>query len=146
MVDEKKIGVGVGVMLLKKGKILLGRRHEDPEKARSALRGEGTWCMPGGKMRFGETFEETGKREVLEETGIVVNSAKIIALNNDQIEGVQFITIGLLCEDFDGESQVREPDTITCWDWFDLDALPSPLFFPSEKILKNYLQKQFYIS
>ncbi len=143
--EEKKIGIGIGVMLVKDHKILLGKRHEDPEKAKSALKGEGTWCMPGGKMRFGETFEETGKRETLEETGIVLKSVRVIALNNDQIEGVQFITIGVLSENFEGEAKVMEPDVITRWQWFDLDALPSPLFFPSEKILKNYLEKKIYL-
>jgi len=32
MEEKKKIGVGFGVMILKDGKLLLGKRHEDPEK------------------------------------------------------------------------------------------------------------------
>lgn len=47
------------------GKVLLGQRHSDPEKADSALHGEGTWTMPGGKLHFGESFEEGATREVL---------------------------------------------------------------------------------
>jgi 8-oxo-dGTP diphosphatase len=39
----------------------------------------------------------------------------------------------------EGEAQVMEPDEITQWQWFALDTLPSPLFFPSEKVIKNYL-------
>ncbi len=69
------IGVGFGVLLLKDGKMLLGKRHEDPSKASSALHGEGTWTMPGGKLHFRESFEEGAKREVLEETGIKLTSA-----------------------------------------------------------------------
>ena len=65
---EKKVGVGFGVLLLKDKKILLGKRHEDPEKADSELHGAGTWTMPGGKLEFGETFEQGARREVLEET------------------------------------------------------------------------------
>ncbi len=41
---------------LKDGKVLLGKRHDDPEKASSLLKGAGTWTMPGGKLDFSETF------------------------------------------------------------------------------------------
>jgi 8-oxo-dGTP pyrophosphatase MutT (NUDIX family) len=36
--------------------------------------GEGLWNAPGGKMESGETSEEAARREVLEETGLVVNN------------------------------------------------------------------------
>ena len=146
MSDERKIGTGFGVMLLKDNKILLGKRHEDPEKAQSALKGAGTWTMPGGKLHFGETFEEGAQREVLEETGIILKSVKVIALNNDKVEDAHFITIGLLAEGFEGNPQLKEPDEITKWEWFPLDNLPSPLYFPSAKVLDNYKKGQFYLS
>jgi len=145
MVDEKKIGVGFGVMLLRNNRVLLGRRHEDPEKASSALKGAGTWTMPGGKLHFGETFEDGAKREVMEETGIKLHSAEVIAINNDMVETAHFITIGLLANHFEGEPRVMEPDEITEWKWFELDKLPSPLYFPSKKILENFSNKKFYL-
>jgi 8-oxo-dGTP diphosphatase len=142
---EQKIGVGIGVMLLRDGKILLGKRHEDPEKASSLLKGAGTWTMPGGKMHFQESFEEGAAREVEEETGIKLNKSKVICVNNDKIEGVHFVTIGLFSDDFSGQPEVKEPDEITEWKWFSLDTLPSPLYFPSAKVLDNYKNKAFYI-
>lgn len=57
MEEEKRPGIGFGVMMLKEGRVLLGKRHEDPEKASSELSGEGTWTMPGGKLNFQESFE-----------------------------------------------------------------------------------------
>ena len=42
MEDKKKVGVGIGVMVLKEGKVLLGKRHENPEKASSLIKGAGT--------------------------------------------------------------------------------------------------------
>jgi 8-oxo-dGTP pyrophosphatase MutT (NUDIX family) len=45
-------------MILKDGKVLLGQRHTDAVLASSELHGEGTRTMPGGKMHFGESFEE----------------------------------------------------------------------------------------
>ncbi len=141
-----KVGVGFGVMILKDNKVLLGKRHEDPEKADSLLNGAGTWTMPGGKLDFGESFEQGAVREVLEETGIKIKNTSVICINNDIVETAHFITIGLLCTDFEGSPEVMEPDEITEWGWFDLEDLPSPLYFPSEKVLNNYLKKKFYIS
>ncbi|NQU79698.1 NUDIX domain-containing protein [Candidatus Woesearchaeota archaeon] len=145
MEEKKKVGVGFGVMILKEGKVLLGKRHEDPEKASSLLNGAGTWTMPGGKLDFGETFEEGAKRETMEETGITLNNFGVICVNNDMVETAHFITIGLFSDDFEGEPQVMEPDEITEWRWFDLDELPNPMYFPSAKVLENYKNKKFYM-
>jgi len=145
MHDKKKVGVGCGVMMLRDGKVLLGKRHENPKKASSKLDGAGTWTMPGGKLDFGESFEECAKRETLEETGIILNTIDVICVNQDMTDTAHFITVGLFSDDFEGEPEVLEPDTITEWGWFDVDDLPDPLFFPSAKIFANYKQKKFYI-
>lgn len=125
-----KIGVGFGVMLLNGNRVLLGKRHDDPEKADSLLNGAGKWTMPGGKLDFGETFEDGAKREVEEETGIKVGNLDVTCVNQDMVQDAHFVTIGLFCEDFSGEPKVMEPDEITEWRWFDLDNLPNPLYFP----------------
>ncbi len=145
MEEKKKIGAGFGVMILKHGKILLGKRHDDPEKASSQLNGAGKWTMPGGKLNFGETFEEGAAREVFEETGIKLKDVKVICVNQDIIETAHFITIGLFAKEFEGEPKIMEPEEITEWRWFDLKELPTPMYFPSEKILENYNKKEFYI-
>ena len=36
--DNKKVGVGFGVLIQRDEKILLGRRHDDPDKADSVFR------------------------------------------------------------------------------------------------------------
>ncbi len=145
MEEKKNIGVGIGVMILKEGKLLLGRRHENPEKASSLLKGAGTWTMPGGKLDFGETFKNGAKRETLEETGIILNNVEVICVNQDMAEGAHFITIGLFSDDFSGEPKAMEPEEITRWQWFDLNNLPSPIYFPSAKIIENYKEKKFFI-
>jgi len=144
--EKPKIGVGCGVMILKEGKILLGKRHDDPEKASSLLHGAGNWTMPGGKLHFLESFEEGAYIEFLEETGIMVNKdkLKIISITNDVVEDAHFITVGVFSEEFKGEPKVMEPDEITEWRWFSLNLLSTPLFFPSEKVLKNYFSKEVY--
>jgi 8-oxo-dGTP diphosphatase len=143
--EKKKIGVGFGVMMVRDGKVLFGRRHSDPAKADSELHGEGSWTMPGGKLEFGESFEEGARREVKEETGMDLGSAEVICVNNDKVSDAHFVTIGLFSEDFAGDPKVMEPDEIVEWQWFGLDAPPSPLFFPSAEILNNRKKGLFYV-
>lgn len=133
-------------MILKDGKVLLGKRHDDSDKADSELHGEGTWTMPGGKLNFGESFEQAAVREVLEETGLKISHDKLkfISLANDRVSDAHFVTIGFLCEEFEGEPKVMEPDEITEWKWFDLNNLPEKVFLPSMEVLKNYLSNKIY--
>jgi len=146
MERKNKPGVGFGVMIVKDSKVLLGKRHEDPEKADSELHGEGTWTMPGGKLEFKEDLKDAACREVLEETGIKIikENLKFISLTNDIVEDAHFITVGFLCEEFEGEPKVMEPDEITEWKWSSLDELPSPVYFPSGKILENYKNNKIF--
>jgi 8-oxo-dGTP diphosphatase len=143
--EQPKIGVGVGVLILNsEGKVLLGKRHDDYKKANSELKGAGTWTMPGGSLDFGESFEDAAKRETKEETGLTLGKVEVIALNADQTDTAHYVTIGLLGRDFTGEPQVCEPEKITCWQWFDPTDLPSPMYEPSKKLLTNFLHHKFY--
>lgn len=138
------VGVGTGVMLMRDGKVLLGRRHPDAKKAGSALHGEGQWTLPGGKVRFGERLDECGRRETEEETGLKTGIMEIVSVSDDMVSDAHFVTIGFLCMDFQGEPEVREPDKIVEWQWFEPTKLPTPMYFPSEKVIKNYLRKHVY--
>ncbi len=129
-------------MLLRGGKVLLGFRNPDYKKAGSELHGEGTWTMPGGKLHFGETLEQCARREVLEETGITLGVMTIARVGNDIVHDAHYVTIGFLCTDFKGEAKVMEPEKITKWEWFPLDRLPTPMYVPSEKIVRHYLVRK----
>ncbi len=62
--------VGVGVVILCNGKILLEKRKGEP--------GKGKWSVPGGLVELGESVENAVMREVKEETGLEVDSPKLI--------------------------------------------------------------------
>ncbi len=136
--------VGIGVMVIRDNKILLGLRHQDPEKADSELHGEGTWTMPGGKVDWHQTIEESAKRELEEETSLKANKLKLISVSDEIVHDNHFVTNGFICTDFEGDVQVMEPDEITEWKWFAFDSLPEKVFPPSMKVLKNYLDGEFY--
>ncbi len=140
------VRAGVGVMILRDGKILLGKRHEDPEKADSMLHGEGTWTFPGGKADFQESLPGTASREVKEETDIDIDPSdlKLFSVTNDRVPDRHFVTIGFLTKKFRGEPRVMEPDEITEWKWFPLDGLPEKVFPPSRKMVQNYLSGDVY--
>lgn len=138
--------VGVGIMILRDGKVLLGKRHDDAQKASSDLHGEGTWTMPGGKLDFKETLITGACREVLEETGIKLNKEKlrIISVADEIVPDNHYVTVGFLCEDFEGEAKILEPEEMTEWRWYNLENLPEKLFVPSARIIKAYLNKKLY--
>jgi 8-oxo-dGTP diphosphatase len=135
--------VGVGVMMMRDGKVLLGQRHPDPRKAGSELHGEGQWTMPGGKLEFGKKLVEAAQRELLEETGIKLGPEKfkVISMADDIGTEAHFVTIGFLVAEFEGEPRVMEPETITCWKWFEINDLPKPMYGPSREVVENFKKK-----
>jgi 8-oxo-dGTP diphosphatase len=142
--DNKNVRAGIGIMILKDGKVLLGKRNDDPIKASSELHGESCWTFPGGKIHFGEKIQEAALREVEEEIGIIPKELKVVSITNEIRNDAHFVTIGFLCEEFEGEPNVMESEEITEWRWFPIDNLPNPIFPPSLKLLQNYINKEVY--
>ena len=142
---KQHIGSGCGVLIIKDGMLLLGRRSDDKETADSEMHEEGTWTCPGGNINYGETFEEAGRREVLEETGMVAKDLEVICVQTDLNEHAHYVSVGMIAHSFEGEASVMEPEQIVQWKWFDFDDLPSNIFTPSKKTIDCYLNKKFYM-
>ncbi len=145
MENKIKMGIGVGVIIFNENnQLLLGLRNSDSDKADSELHLEGTWTMPGGKVEFDESFEEAGIREVKEETDLNVEEVEVISFTNDKNQYAQFVTAGMIAKKYTGNVKAMEPDEIIDWKWFDLNNLPQNIYFPSEKLLKNFLTGKMY--
>lgn len=137
MDTEQKIKVGIGVMILKDGKVLLGKRKES--------HGAGEYAWPGGHMEYMESFEECAKREVREETGMEIQNIRFLRLLNLKAYFPKhFVDIGLVADWKSGEPKIIEPDKTEGWSWYEMNNLPEPLFgtistyFEAYKTGKNF--------
>lgn len=139
-----KPGIGVGVMVLKENKILLGLRNPNKEKASSELQGQGTWTMPGGKVDFMEKLIDAAKRELEEETSILATKLDFLCISDDMTDTAHYVTVGFIANEYNGEVNTMEPETILEWKWFDLDNLPNNLYKPSAKCIKKYKEGIIY--
>ncbi len=131
-------------MVIKNNKILLGLRNSDKEKASSELNGEGTWTMPGGKVKFMEKLVDAAKRELEEETSLKTTKLKFLCISDDMTDTAHFVTAGFIVKEYSGNVQTMEPEEIIRWEWFDLDNLPQNLYKPSEKCISKYKNKIIY--
>ena len=126
-------------------KFLLGKRL--------GSHGAGTWALPGGRLEFGESFEDCAAREVMEETGLGVEEIKFLTATNDvmpseqiSIDGARggsedepermgkhyvtiFMTARVKTTTGKGhgkqlpEAQLREPNKCAGWEWVSWEDL-----------------------
>lgn len=123
--------VGVGVVIRRDGKLLLGKRR--------GSHGAATWGLPGGHLDPGETIEECARRETAEETGLQIASTANIGFTNDifEAENRQYVTLFVEAVDPGGTPQLLEPDKCESWEWFSPDQLPEDLFIPFQSFVSQ---------
>ncbi len=123
--------VGVGVCIVKNGKVLMGKRKN--------AHGDGTWSFPGGHLEFGESWEECAAREVKEETDLEIQNIKFVGVTNDifEKEDKHYITIFMIAEIKSGNLRNTEPEKLEKWDWFEWSKLPEPIFIPTRNLINQ---------
>ncbi|MCF8051252.1 MAG: NUDIX domain-containing protein [Desulfobacterales bacterium] len=126
---ERRPLVGVAVIVIRDGRVLLGKRK--------GAHGQGTWALPGGHLEIFETIEACAKREVFEETGLSIGSIEHAAFTNDlfEEESKHYVTLFVTAPHEGGEAELREPEKCERWQWFSWQDLPSPRFLPLENLL-----------
>lgn len=115
-------GFGAGLVIQRDdGKILLYKRLKAPEA--------GHWNIVGGKVDHMESSEDAARREAQEETGLVIGALHCLGVSEQRIEADRqhWISVLYVTDDFSGDPVLTEPDKLSDFGWFAIDALPTPL-------------------
>lgn len=108
--------VGVGAIIVDRGRVLLIRRGREPLK--------GKWSIPGGMLELGESLLEGTAREVLEETGLKVEIVELIELidrihRESDLEGdrirYHYVIADYLCRVVGGSLQAASDADAVRW-------------------------------
>jgi 8-oxo-dGTP diphosphatase len=112
--------------------ILLVQRAFDPFK--------GFWALPGGFVEYGETVEEAVRREVAEETGLLVHPSGLAGVYSDPGRDPRGHTVSVVfyCEVVGGA--LAGDHEVQALHYFPLTALPT-LAFDHEKIIHETVKE-----
>ncbi len=129
MNEKTRPYIGVAVIVIRDGRVLLGKRKN--------AHGAGTWQFPGGHLEFGESIEDCAKRELFEETGLTIGRLRRGPYTNDifTAEDKHYVTLFVIADETDGDPTVREPNKCERWEWFRWSKMPTPHFLPIVNLL-----------
>src|SRR5690606_4508783 len=137
--NEKVIMVVAGAFVFdKENRVLMQKRSDN-----------GQWGFPGGFMELGENVQDTARREVYEETGLVLNELELFGIysgpqydkvfpNGDQVSLVQ---ISFIYQSYTGELVESNEESLQN-SFFSLDNLPSNIFTEHQVFIDDFLSKK----
>ena len=116
--------LGVLVYALRDDEVLLMHRVQEPNL--------GLWIAPGGKVEFDESPHETARREMLEETGLVVNNLewKGFCTEVSPLPEWQWMLFIYITRDFSGSLQPNHREGNLAW-------IPRAVYYHDLKMLRH---------
>ncbi|MGB5248650.1 MAG: NUDIX hydrolase [Gammaproteobacteria bacterium] len=98
------------------------------------------WALPGGFVDVGETVESAARREVLEETGLVVSGLNLLGVYSDPARDPRGHTASIVFIAQSDGIPLAGDDAAEAR-WFSLKSLPG-LVFDHAHILRDYQTRQ----
>ena len=135
--NETLLTIGCGAIIEDdQGRILLIKRKDYEE-----------WGIPGGILELGETFEQTVKREVFEETKLHLQTISLFGIysgkngyatyeNGDKVYSVQII---FHTKDFEGNPSINEEATDLAF--FARNEIPENLNSHQAKFIEDWVKE-----
>lgn len=108
---------------------------------RARTTGAGQWALPGGHVEWNESPVETARRELLEETGLLGQTARIGPTFFTYGTQVPYAHVPVLFDTTFGTHRVIPEERFSALDYFPLDRLPRPLFEPSRLALSEIMAR-----
>jgi ADP-ribose pyrophosphatase YjhB (NUDIX family) len=134
----RSVQATAGVAAVVDDRILLVRRADD-----------GTWCLPGGRVEFGESITACAHREFEEETGQTVELTGLLGVYSrpdDQVhrypDGEIVHFVGVVFEGRAGGPAGPLAGDTTETRWFAADALPSELMASDGPPIRDALSRR----
>ena len=125
---------GVAVICRRGQGILMGRR------AAGQSRG-GEWCIPCGYVEWGEDIREAAKREMLEETGLIIEVGPVYDVHSN-FHDPRSLTVGVWFTGTIVGGTMSASDDVDMVDFFPLDQIPEPLAFPTDVLILDRLRRE----
>lgn len=132
--------IGVGALVINNGRVLLVKRKNPPNR--------GMWAVPGGKVEWGEPMAQTARRELWEETGLVIETGEIIytfeRIVRDERGEVSFhyVILDFLAWPVDPAAQPRPGDDAADTGWFTLaEAENLPIVSETLQLIRKILRE-----
>jgi 8-oxo-dGTP pyrophosphatase MutT (NUDIX family) len=97
-------------------------------------RGGPHWVLPGGGLEEGESLHACLKREILEETGLLIRPGRLLCVGDFMRPGAQVLDLVFTVELEGGEERMEQNSQITTLRWFSfeeaatLDLRPAAVF------------------
>lgn len=133
--NQPLVLVGVAVAVINENEEFLLQKRRD-----------GLWGVPGGFIELGESTEEAGRREVLEETGIEVGKLDLVGVFSGKqhyvklTNGDEFypVTIAYVSKEIKGGSLKADGKETNEARFFKVNELPEKLNPIIKNLIKGY--------